>query len=81
MSPGAVIDQYFGLRRDRAGQQIPGAVAKLGAVQPVQVGNTAGGDDDDFGALGQNVSRFRPAIQADLDPQPVQFCLPPVGDA
>ena len=80
MPASAVVDHDVGGERHGASDHVPRRRHVLGAVDPLDVGGAAGGDDDDIGLQSQDVAGFGVRVEANLDAEPLQLRLAPVDD-
>ena len=81
VAAGPVVDDRVLARAHRAREHVPDAGAVRGALDPVEVGDSAGRDDDDIGLLSANRVGLNARIKADLHPEPLQLTGTPLDDA
>ena len=81
VASGSVVDDGPLDRSRRAGKHVPRARAVLGAVDPVEVRDAAGRDDDDVGVAFADRVGLDVRVEAHVDPEPFQLPAPPVDDA
>ena len=78
----ALVDhQHRAGALDLAGQHVPRGDRQLTALEMADVGQTAGGDDDDVGVLGDDVVGLGQPVEPDVDAEPRDFRPEPVRDA
>ena len=80
VAPGAVVDDHCAAARGLARQCLPGVRDMLAAVEPVEIGDAAGRDDDDVGIERPHVVGPGEDVHPDVDAEAVEFECPPIGD-
>ena len=81
VAPGPVVDDGVRARARRAREHVPDAGAVRGALDPVEIGDAAGRDDDDIGVTVGCLGFFDRAVQAHVDPEALQLPDAPLDDA
>ena len=78
---GSVIDDDLVADGGVPGQEVPRAGAVPGAVEPIEIGNAAGGDDDDVRRFRQDVVGLGKRVEPDIDAEPIDLISAPIDDA